>query len=74
MPARNYFVELRQDWIADMLHVYGYIGRVHLCRKFNISPQQATIDINLFNKARPNEMRYCLSKRRYIATTKELQA
>ena len=37
----SWFVEQRMAWIAEMLHVYGFINRGHLMRKFGISGTQA---------------------------------
>ncbi len=34
----KWFEQHRQDWIAEMLRVYGFINRDHLMRKFGISP------------------------------------
>jgi len=40
----NWFARYRLDWIADMLHVYGFLNREHLQRKFGISTPQASKD------------------------------
>jgi hypothetical protein len=60
----NYFWHLRQDWIAEMLEIYGYINRKHLMRKFNISEIQASKDLTLYSKA--NLIEYDLEKKCYI--------
>lgn len=63
----NWFAQHRQLWIADMLTVYGFINRDHLCRKFRISVPQASIDLRRFEQAYPRAMRYDLSKKCYVA-------
>jgi len=65
--ARNWFVQHRQDWIAEMLEVYGFINREHLERKFDISTPQASKDLNDFMKSNPNTMFYNLNAKRYEA-------
>jgi len=63
----NWFAAHRQDWIADMLAVYGFINRFHLRRKFGISAAQAAIDFRAFNEANPDAMRYDPRKKIYYA-------
>lgn len=62
----NWYARHRQEWIADMLHVYGFINREHLQRKFGISQPQASADLQRFMRARPTAMRYDLSKKCYV--------
>lgn len=66
----NWFADQRQDWIAQMLKVYGFINRQHLMRNFGISNAQAALDFKSFNSKNPGTMRYDSSQRCYIATTK----
>lgn len=61
----RWFEEHRQAWIAEMLNIYGFIGREHLHRKFGISTAQAAIDFNTFQSEHPGVMTYNLSTKRY---------
>lgn len=65
----NWFAQHRQEWIAEMLEVYGFINRFHLSRKFGISNAQAANDFKLFNANHPDAMRYDARKKLYYATT-----
>lgn len=56
----------RQVWIAEMLMVYGFINREHLQRKFDISPPQASKDLQTFQRLNPSTMRYDLSRKCYV--------
>jgi hypothetical protein len=66
----NWFTHHRLEWIADMLHVYGFINREHLMRKFRISMPQASHDLRDFTRAHPAAARYDLSRKCYVATPK----
>ena len=68
MTADNYFVQLRQDWIAETLKVFGFIQRGHLERKFNISTQQASFDIGKYIDDHPGEIEYNANTKRYERT------
>jgi hypothetical protein len=61
----NWFAEQRQSWIAEMLHVYGFINREHLQRKFGISQPQASYDLKQFCAAHPRAIRYDVSRKCY---------
>lgn len=61
----NWFANQRQDFITDMLHVYGFINRTHLMRKYNISNAQAAIDFKAYNLKHPNAMKYDKHQRAY---------
>lgn len=67
----RWFEGHRMDWIAETLHVFGFINREHLQRKFGISQPQASIDLRRFNAAHPGEMTYDLSAKRYVAAKQE---
>ena len=56
----------RQEWIAEMLVVYGFINREHLQRKFGISVPQASKDLQTFQRAHPHAMDYDLSRKCYV--------
>jgi len=62
----NWFERHRQDWISEMLHVYGFINREHLQRKFGISQPQASADLQRFLRAHPLAMTYDLSRKCYV--------
>lgn len=63
----RWFERQRREWITETLHVFGYINRDHLIRKFGISSAQASIDINRYLKRRPDSMTYNTSLKRYEA-------
>ena len=54
----KYFPKERQEWIAKMLHVYGFINRGHLMRMFGVSVAQAANDMRDFQKSHPQAMEY----------------
>lgn len=64
--GRNWFVQHRQDWIADMLNVYGFINRQHLMLKFGVSQPQASTDLTTFLRDNPEHMEYDLSRKCYV--------
>lgn len=67
----TWFVRERQRWIAETLHVFGYINRAHIARKFGVSIQQASIDLALFQRERPDAVAYDKSAKLYRATIME---
>lgn len=67
MNAR-WFESQRIAFIAEMLHVYGFINREHLMRKFGISCPQASKDLQSFKQRSSGGMTYNLSAKRYEAT------
>lgn len=64
--AMNWFERQRLAWIAEMLHIYGFINRDHLQRKFSISQPQASKDLQTFARLHPAAMRYDLSRKCYV--------
>jgi hypothetical protein len=44
----RWFENRRVAFIADMLHIYGFINREHLMKKFDISRPQASKDLQSF--------------------------
>ena len=62
----RWFAERRQTWIADMLHVYGFINGWHLQRKFGISEPQASKDLQAFIRRHPTAMHYDFSRNCYV--------
>ena len=67
----NWFVERRQDWIAETLRVFGYINREHIERKFGVSTPQASADLSRFQHQNPSRIAYDKSAKRYIAIETE---
>jgi hypothetical protein len=61
----EWFGQHRQDWIREMLYVYGFINREHLVRKFHISVPQASLDLTRYRKTHP-EVGYDVSKKCYV--------
>lgn len=64
----RWFEQQRQAWIAEMLHVYGFINREHLQLKFGISVPQASRDLQTFARTNPGAMKYDLSGKSYVRT------
>ena len=63
----TWFQRQRMDWIAECLRIYGYINRIHLVRKFDISAQQASTDLTGFSEANPGRMKYDPRRKTYVA-------
>lgn len=61
----RWFFQQRQQWIAQMVRIYGYINREHLEKKFEISTPQASIDLQYFQKNNPGVLEYNASTKRY---------
>lgn len=64
----NWYVQQRMEWIAETLHVFGFINRDHLQRKFGISQPQASMDLTAFQNDHPDAMTYNLTDKCYDAT------
>lgn len=63
----RWFFKQRQAWIAETVHVFGFINREHIQRKFETSTPQASIDIQHFIDANPGVLTYNKSSKRYEA-------
>jgi len=63
----KWFEQTRQEWISETLHIFGFIQRQHLMRKFGISTPQASADLQRFQKDHPGAMEYDSSGKRYVA-------
>ena len=63
----NWFINQRMRWITETLHVFGFINREHIVRKFDVTPQQASRDINDYIREHPGRMTYDKSKKCYVA-------
>lgn len=70
MAEYRWFVRKRQEWISEMLRVYGFIQRGHLERMFGISTPQASNDLKQFMQDNPRAMTYDGSRKAYVATQK----
>ena len=60
----NWFRQTRQEWIHEMLRIYGFINRVHLQRKFRISKGQAQLDLREYQSSN-RRIHYNPRKKRY---------
>jgi len=63
----RWFFRRRQEWIALMLRVYGFINREHLQKMFDISTPQASADLQYFQKNNAGVMTYNTTTKRYEA-------
>ena len=64
----TWFMTQRQNWIHEMLAIYGYINRRHLILKFGISEPQASNDLTRFTEENPGVMHYDNRRRAYVAS------
>ncbi len=64
----RWFENRRVEFIVDMLHIYGFINREHLMRKFNISRPQASKDLQAYLRNSSGAMFYNLNTKRYEST------
>lgn len=65
----NWFCQQRQEWIEEVLRIFGFINREHLERKFGISTPQASNDLRDFQINNPGWMTYNASAKRYEAAS-----
>jgi hypothetical protein len=63
----NWAVRQRQGWIAETVHVFGFINREHIERKFGVSTPQASLDLAAFQSRHPGAIEYNRSAKRYEA-------
>lgn len=61
----NWFARHRQDWIAETVHIFGFINREHIMRKFEVSTPQASMDLQVFQRENPGALKYDTSAKRY---------
>lgn len=64
----RWFEQHRMEWIEETLRIFGSINREHLVRKFGISTQQASGDLNRFMRLHPDAISYDLSAKKFVAT------
>lgn len=62
----SWFEEHRQEWIAEMLRIYGFINREHVMKKFGVSTPQASKDLQRYLKKNPAKVYYDLNAKRYV--------
>jgi len=62
----RWFEEHRQEWIGEMLRIYGFINREHLSKKFGVSTPQASKDLNRYLRKNPEKVYYDLSAKKYV--------
>lgn len=63
----RWFEQHRQDWIAEMISIFGFINREHLVRKFGLSMLRASHDLRVFMAQHPDRIEYDKSAKRYVA-------
>lgn len=63
--SHRWFESQRIAFIAEMLHIYGFINREHLMKKFGISRPQASKDLRVFWRNSAGGMVYNLKTKRY---------
>jgi hypothetical protein len=64
----RWFENRRVAFIAEMLHIYGFINREHLMRKFDISRPQASKDLQSYQRNSAGSMFYNVRTKRYERT------
>lgn len=63
--SERWLFKHRQEWIAHMVRIYGFINREHLEKKFEISTPQAFSDLRNFQTKNPGVLDYNKSAKRY---------
>lgn len=61
----RWFVQHRQEWIAETIRIFGFINRDHIKLKFGISTPQASVDLQQFQRKHPDVIKYNTSSKRY---------
>lgn len=62
----TWFVEKRIAWIKESIEIFGYVNREHIRKKFIVSAQQASADLQEVMKRWPDLMEYDSSRKRYV--------
>ena len=70
-PALNkrWGAEQRLEFIEFTAYWDGGINRVSITEQFGVSPQQASTDLAEYQRIAPENLRYDLSSKRYVATS-----
>jgi hypothetical protein len=55
---------MRVDWIKESIRIYGFVNREHVMRKFEVSRQQSSSDLQSAVREEPT-MHYNWSTKRY---------
>lgn len=63
--SETWCVEFRLAWIKENLEIFGQMNRQFIVRKFRVSQQQASQDINKALERWPSLMIYNRSTKRY---------
>jgi hypothetical protein len=61
----NWFMEFRQAWIKESVEIFGFINREHIVKKFDVSIQIASGDLQAAMKRWPTLMAYNVHTKRY---------
>ena len=61
----RWFEKHRIKWIAETVHIFGFINRSHIVKKFGVSIPQASYDLSKFQKDNPGVIKYNTSLKRY---------
>lgn len=61
----RWFESQRIAWIYEMLHIYGFINREHVMKKFGVSKPQASKDLTHCLRHSSGSMVYNVSAKRY---------
>lgn len=65
----NWYARQRQNWIGEMLAIYGFINRRHIVAKFGCSPQQAGYDLTAYASTNPTKTHYDPKQKAYVASS-----
>lgn len=61
----GWFEDQRIRWIGEIVMIYGFINREHICRKFDVSVPQASKDLQRALERFGPIMTYSKSRKRY---------
>ena len=62
----DWFHNHRLEWIRETVHIFGFINREHIERKFRVSTPQASKDLRCAMERWPLLMKYDTSEKRYV--------
>lgn len=68
----QWFINHRQQFIADALRIFGQVNRSSLVKQFDISMPQAANDIALFLRRNPEVLVYDGRTKCYVVNTDAL--
>lgn len=68
----RWFINHRQQFIADCLRIYGQVNRATLMDRFDISAPQASADIGLFMRENPDATVYDGTAKAYVVNVAAL--